>query len=332
MADGGDGFSSILKHYFQTRTVNAITVDPLGRTIETKYQLNKKDRLAIIEMASASGLVLLKEPERNPLLTSTAGTGILIADASRLGARKIILGLGGSATNDAGTGILSSLGITFMDESGNWLEPTGENLLKIHSVSVPDNLMDISFEIAADVENPLFGPKGAAFVYGPQKGADPEMVETLDQGLRHFASIIRQQFAKDISSFPGSGAAGGIAAGLSAFFDVTMKKGVELVLQANNLEQHLTGADLVITGEGRIDDQSGYGKVVGTIASLAKKYKVPCVAFCGLLDISKDDARLLGLEAAYAIADPAKTSEENMANGYSLLRDATKKFLLPRMK
>ena len=259
MADGGDGFSSILQHYFQTRTVNAITVDPLGRTIETQYQLNKSDKLAIFEMASASGLVLLKESERNPLNTSTIGTGILIADAYRLGARKIILGLGGSATNDAGMGILSTLGIAFIDEAGNWLEPIGENLLKIHSVSLAGKLPDISFEIAADVENPLFGPKGAAYVYGPQKGADPAMVETLDKGLRHFASIIEKQFSKDISSFPGSGAAGGIAAGLSAFFNVRMKKGVEVVLQANKLEQQLSSASLIITGEGRIDDQSGYG-------------------------------------------------------------------------
>jgi len=321
MADGGDGFNNVLRHYFQTRTVNAITVDPLGRTIETQYQLNKREKLAIVEMAAASGLVLLKDGERNPMSTSTLGTGTIISDAYRLGARKIILGLGGSATNDAGIGILAALGFIFLNEAGEELEPIGGNLLNIHMVKPPVQLMDISFVIAADVENPLFGPKGAAYVYGPQKGADNEMVEQLDLGLRHFASVIRRQFSKDISVFPGSGAAGGIAAGLSAFFDVEMKKGVELVLQSNDLETALKAADLIITGEGKIDDQSGSGKVVGTIASLATKYNKPCIAFCGVLDAGENEVHALQLTAAYAIADPAKSSEENMKDGFALLRD-----------
>lgn len=325
MADGGDGFNSVLQHYFQTRTVNAITVDPLGRTIETPFRLNKKERLAIVEMAAASGLVLLKDDERNPMNTSTLGTGTVIADAYRLGARKIVLGLGGSATNDAGIGILAALGFVFLNETGEELEPIGGNLLNIHTVKPPLQLMDISFVIAADVENPLFGPKGAAYVYGPQKGADQQAVEALDQGLRHFASVISRQFSKDISSFPGSGAAGGIAAGLSAFFDVEMKKGVELVLQFNQLEEKLKHADLIITGEGKIDDQSGSGKVVGTIASLASKYNKPCIAFCGLLDADENEISALQLTAAYTIADQSKSSEENMKNGYTLLRDKAEK-------
>lgn len=320
MADGGDGFNSVLKHYFQTRTVNAITVDPLGRAIEAQYQLNRKEKLAIVEMAAATGLVLLKEKERNPLDTSSMGTGILIADACRLGAKRIVLGLGGSATNDAGIGILAALGFVFLNDAGEELDPVGGSLLKIHSVIPPEILPSLSFEIAADVENPLFGPKGAAYVYGPQKGADKEMVALLDQGLRHFASVIEAQFSRQVSSFAGSGAAGGVAAGLAAFFDVTMKKGVEVVLKANGLESQLSDADLIITGEGRIDDQSGSGKVVGTMAALAKKHGLPCIAFCGLLDADQEEIATLGLNAVYPVADPSGSAEENMRNAYSLLR------------
>lgn len=321
MADGGDGFNNVLHSYFHTRTVNMITVDPIGRSIMAKYQLNRSESLAIIEMASASGLVLLNETERNPMLTSSIGTGILIADAYRLGARRIILGLGGSATNDAGIGILSQLGFMFKDAAGNQLDAVGGNLTKIYTVIPPSSLPEISFEIAADVVNPLYGPNGAAYVYGPQKGADKEMVELLDQGLRHFADLIKRQFSKKIADFDGAGAAGGVAAGLTAFFDVKVKKGVELVLETNKLEASLSDADLVITGEGKIDDQSGYGKVVGTIASLAAKHKVPCIAFCGQIEADERQVSTLQLNAIHPIADSSKTNEENMQNAYSLLCD-----------
>ncbi|MET0463338.1 MAG: glycerate kinase [Chitinophagaceae bacterium] len=321
MADGGDGFNIVLQHYFNTETIEADTVDPLGRAIRSPYQWNASTGVAIIEMATASGLVLLEPADRNPLHTSTYGTGLLINDALKRGATRIILGLGGSATNDAGMGILSALGFSFTDKAGQPLEPIGGNLSRVYSIEPPAILPEVFFEIAADVENPLYGPKGAAYVYGPQKGADKEMVEQLDNGLRAFAGMIDTKLSVDIASFPGAGAAGGIAAGLSAFFKLDMKKGVELVLAANRLEDELSNAALLITGEGRIDDQSGSGKVVGTIASLAKKYKLPCVAFCGLLEASDEDLAELGVTAALAIADPGRSTEENMSNAYTLLRE-----------
>jgi len=319
MADGGDGFNSVLQHYFHTTPVLVNTVDPLQRPMQASYQWNEHDRIAIIEMATASGLVLLKENERNPLLTSTYGTGLLIRHALERGADRVILGLGGSATNDAGIGILFALGFHFIDETGEELLPVGESLLKIDRIIPPVSLPLVRIEIAADVENPLYGTNGAAYVYGPQKGADPAMVAQLDRGLRNISAVIEKQFGKQIAGFPGAGAAGGIAAGLSAFFEVEMKKGVELVLQANGLEKELNNANLVITGEGKIDGQSGLGKVVGTMAALARKYKIPCIAFCGILEADNDEITDMGLASVYPLEAKGLSLEESMAKAYPLL-------------
>lgn len=332
MADGGDGFNSVLQHYFHTKPVVVDTVDPLQRPLQASYQWNVNDRVAIIEMATASGLVLLKEKERNPLQTSTYGTGLLIRHALEKGADRIILGLGGSATNDAGIGILFALGFHFIDKTGEELLPVGESLLKIDRIIPPVSLPIVRIEIAADVENPLYGPDGAAYVYGPQKGADIAMVEQLDKGLRNIAAVIEKQFGKQIADFPGAGAAGGIAAGLSAFFEVEMKKGVDLVLQANGLEKELSDADLVITGEGKIDGQSGLGKVVGTMAALARKYEVPCIAFCGILEAGNNEIRNMGLSSVYPLEAEGLSLEESMAKAYPLLvakTVAAMKTLLP---
>lgn len=319
MADGGDGFNSVLQHYFHTTPVIVDTVDPLRRPVQASYQWNAGDKVAIIEMATASGLVLLKEKERNPLLTSTYGTGLLVKHALEKCADRIILGLGGSATNDAGIGILSALGFHFITKTGEELPAVGESLLKIDRIIPPVTLPQVRIEIAADVENPLYGPNGAAYVYGPQKGADPAMVEQLDNGLRNIATVIEKQFGKQIAGFPGAGAAGGIAAGLSAFFEVEMKKGVDLVLQANGLEKELNDAGLVITGEGKIDGQSGLGKVVGTMAALAHKYKIPCIAFCGIMEADADEMREMGLDSVYPLEAEGLSLEESMAKAYPLL-------------
>ena len=319
MADGGDGFNSVLQHYFHTSMVTVDTVDPLGRPMTASYQWNAQEKIAIIEMATASGLVLLNQRERNPMLTSTVGTGILVSHAIGQGAGRIVLGLGGSATNDAGIGILAALGFRFIDAAGEELTPVGASLLKIDQIIPPATLPPVHFEIAADVENPLHGPAGAAFVYGPQKGADAEMVTQLDLGLRNFAALIASRFGKQVAGFPGAGAAGGIAAGLAAFFEVEMKKGVDLVLKANGLEKELPGATLIITGEGKIDNQSGSGKVVGTMAALAKKYGIPCIAFCGISDADPAELNELGLSAAYPLKAGGLSLNESMTQAYSLL-------------
>ncbi len=318
MADGGDGFAEVLKHYHATDTIFCEAVDPLHRETRASYQWNGNEKTAIIEMAAASGLTLLAKEERNPLITSTYGTGMLTRDAIGRGARKIILGLGGSATTDAGTGILSALDFLFEDEKGNSLTACGENLSRINRIVPPVVLPPVLFEIACDVENILYGENGAAYVYAPQKGADEAMVKQLDKGLRNFDSVVKRQFNKAVSSIPGTGAAGGIAAGLLPFFDVKMKKGIDMVLEASGMEQYLQGANLLITGEGKIDAQSTQGKVVGRIASLAKANSIPCMAFCGYLEPGIE--KLTGLEKIIALAEDESAIEEAIQNAAMLLQ------------
>ena len=319
MADGGDGFAMVMQHYLNTETISIDTVDPLGRDISGSYQWNEKEHVAIIELAVASGLVLLSEQERNPLLTSTFGTGLLIKDAIGRGANKILLGLGGSASNDAGAGILAALDFKFLDEAGNVLKPCGENLVKIHKMIVPALLPKIKIEIACDVQNVLFGLQGAAHIYAPQKGANHQQVEVLDKGLINFSRVIKSETGKDISNIPGTGAAGGIAAGLLAFFDAAMKKGIEMVIDASHIKDHLVNAALVITGEGKIDEQTSRGKVVGSIASLANTNDIPSVAVCGVLQLNENGIKNLGLKKAVPIHDHGITKEYAMKNAASLL-------------
>lgn len=327
MADGGDGFATVMKHYLHTDTVYSDTVDPLGRDIAVSYQWNERDRTAIIEMAVASGLVLLEEKERNPLLTSTLGTGLLIKDAIEKGATKIILGLGGSATNDAGMGILSAMGFQFEDGNGDSLQASGGNLFNIKKINRPPFIPAIKFEIACDVQNVLYGQQGAAYVYAAQKGADSEQIKFLDRGLRNLAELIKEETGKDIAAIPGAGAAGGIAAGLLAFFDVEMKKGTELIIDAGKIEEQMTGTNLLITGEGKIDEQSSAGKVVGYMAALAKKYKIPCVAFCGELQLDEAGIKNLGLQKVIPIRDSSVNKEQAMKDAASLLEKKVAKVL-----
>jgi len=312
MADGGDGFAEVMKFYSQTTSIPVETVDPLGREIISSYEWDEKNKSAIIELAAASGLVLLNNEERNPLITSTFGTGLMINDAIGRNAETIILGLGGSATNDAGTGILTALGYKLEDEHGNELNPNGGNLSLIKKIVVPDRFLSVRFVIACDVGNKLYGPNGAAYVYAPQKGADNNLVKLLDAGLRNFALVIHHQTDKVIADFPGSGAAGGIAAGLMGFYDVEIKKGIELVIEASKIKNALYGADLIITGEGKIDEQSGKGKVIAGIATLGKMYKLPVMALCGRMDLSIDQLMKLGITSAREIQEPLMTIEESM--------------------
>lgn len=321
MADGGDGFAKVLKYYLNTDTIACNAVDPLGRDIIAQYEWNRHNHTAIIEMAVTSGLVLLKENERNPLFASTFGTGILVKDAIEKGANKIILGLGGSATNDAGIGILSALGFQFIDKKGLPLRPTGENLVLINKIIPPISIPQIKFQIASDVQNVLFGYQGAAYVYAPQKGANNKQVELLDKGLRNFAAVVKNQTRKNVAAIPGSGAAGGIAAGLMAFFDVEMRKGIELIIDAGRVEEQLSGADLIITGEGKIDNQSSEGKVVGYMAGLAKRYNIPCIAFCGTTDLNESEIEVLGLKKIISLKDESIDQEEAIKNAFRLLEE-----------
>ena len=319
MADGGDGFASVLQHYYKTETVYCDTVDPLYRKINATYQWNKVSKTAIIEMAVASGLVLLKAEERSATKTSTFGTGMIIRNAIEKGADKIILGLGGSATNDAGIGILAALGFLFIDEGNNELSPVGESLLYIKKIIAPRSLPGITIEIALDVQNTLYGPQGAAYIYAPQKGADEKAIKLLDEGLRNFAFIVQEQTGKDISSIPGTGAAGGIAAGLLAFFDVILKKGIDMVIEASGIEKEIDNTNLIITGEGKMDKQTLDGKVVSKMAALANERNIPVIAFCGISEESNLLKQRLNITHIESLVSEGTTKEAAMNNGKNIL-------------
>ncbi len=320
-ADGGDGFAAVMKYYLHTDTICCKATDPLGRPIDASYEWSNKNKTAIIEMAVASGLVLLKEEEKNPLKTSSYGTGLIIKHAIENGAKKILLGLGGSATNDAGIGILSALGFVFMDTDDKVLAPVGENLSAIKKIIAPVVLPAVQFEIACDVQNTLYGPHGAAYIYAPQKGADKNSVELLDSGLKNFATVIEQQTSKDVAQFTGSGAAGGIAAGLQAFFNISLAKGVELVAAASNIKEQLQTADLLITGEGKIDNQSTEGKVTGYMASLAKQFHIDCIAVCGMSALSEKEKQSMGFKKIITLANNTAEAKYAIENASKLLAE-----------
>ncbi|MEP6749742.1 MAG: glycerate kinase [Bacteroidota bacterium] len=320
MADGGDGFASVMQHYTQTETIECITVDPLHRPIKASYQWNSFHKTAIIELAAASGLILLKPGERNPMKTSTYGTGLLIKDAITKGAKKIIVGIGGSATNDAGTGILSALGFIMTDADDKPLPASGENLLLIEKIIVPTSLPAMQFDIACDVGNVLYGPNGAAFIYGPQKGAVKEQIILLDKGLRHFAEITASQTNIHIADKKGSGAAGGIAAGLLPFLKAELKQGTQIVIEASNIKNALQHTDLIITGEGKIDGQSKDGKLISSIALLAKEKQIPVIGICGSLELNNEEIKELGLTYAYEMMNRSLPLEYSIKNAADLLR------------
>lgn len=301
MADGGDGFDEVFAYYLNTETVTCQTLDPLMRSMEASYQWQATTKTAIISVAAASGLSLLKKEERNALFTTTYGTGILIKHAIGKGAQKIILGLGGSATNDAGIGILSALGFQLLDEKGKPFKPIGDNLLMVSQIKVPENLPVINFTIACDVQNGLFGASGAAYVYASQKGADPKGVEKLDKGLRHIAEIFSQTSDKQIENIKGTGAAGGIAAALFSFFNCSIQSGAAIVIQESGIERMLADADLLVTGEGKLDAQSSWGKVIQALTNTASQLNVPVIALCGGVSIDKKEVSRAGLASAHQI-------------------------------
>ncbi|MBL0357065.1 MAG: glycerate kinase [Chitinophagaceae bacterium] len=322
MADGGDGFAAVLKHYLHTETIGCKTVDPLQRELDTSYEWDAIHKTAIIELALASGLMLLKGAERNPLKTSTYGTGLLIKAAIENGAAKIILGLGGSATNDAGMGILAALGFRFIDESDETLFPSGENLQRVKNIIPPSVKPSVQFIIACDVQNVLYGEAGAAVVYAPQKGADESAVKLLDEGAANFAGIVQSLTRKDIAGFAGSGAAGGVAAGLSAYFNTEIMSGAAMISTIAGIEKQLVTADLIITGEGKMDGQTNEGKVVDYIASLGSKYNVPVIACCGIADITQREIKRIGLLSVIALADEHTSTETSISNAAELLTNA----------
>ncbi|OXL23025.1 glycerate kinase [Psychrobacter sp. DAB_AL32B] len=286
MADGGEGTSAVLSYVLGGRWKEVRVHDPLMRLISAKYLL-LPDATAVIEIAQACGLHLLAVAERNPVIASSYGVGELIADALEEGVKRIIIGLGGSATNDAGLGMLMALGMTFHDSDGNKLSQGGgelANLQRLDATSFHASVLETVFEVACDVTNPLCGELGASAVFGPQKGASPQQVANLDKALSHFASVCEQHGYQNYQEIAGAGAAGGLGYALMTFYNAQLKSGFDTVAEVANLSQHIANADLVITGEGKLDAQTAMGKVAGGISLLAKANHTPVIAICGSVD------------------------------------------------
>lgn len=319
VADGGEGFTDALfaarGGSRRSRTVS----DPLGRPVEAAYGL-LPDGTAVIETAAASGLPLLTPDERNPLLTSTFGTGELIRDAVEAGCRSVLVGLGGSATHDAGTGLLSALGFRFLDAEGQPLTGCGANLERIRTIdrnAVLPVLDSVRFTAACDVETRICGPEGAAATFAPQKGADAASVALLERGSAHLAGLIRKQTGIDLQELPGSGAAGGLGGALAALLGARLTSGIDLVLDAAGFDKLLQGADLVITGEGRIDAQSSRGKAVWGVLQRARRAGVPAVAIGGRV---APQAAALPFSGCFALADENVPDQVAMQPDYARKR------------
>lgn len=313
IADGGEGSVEAMADALGAKFIDTIVKNPLGTEILARYAL--KDDLAILEMSSASGLTLINPDERNPLKTSTFGFGQMIKDAISKGARKFIIGIGGSATNDAGTGMLSALGFNFYDENGILLEGKGEDLAKICEFSdenVSQELKECEFLIACDVDNPLYGTNGAAHVYAPQKGANGRMVKELDDGLKNFASLVKEKNGTKFHTQKGAGAAGGLGFAFVAFLGAKLRPGIEIITQTIALEDEIKKADLVITGEGRMDFQSSMGKTPTGVAKLAKKHNKPVVALAGCVQKCAKDCHKNGIDAYFCILNEPVSLEEAM--------------------
>ncbi len=326
LSDGGEGLVEALVVASGGELLQYEVTGPLGTPVRATMGLMGGGETAVIEMAQASGLVLVPENQRNPLVTTTFGTGELIAKALDLGCRHLIIGIGGSATNDGGMGMAQALGVRFYDEDGELLGSGGGELARLAAIDVSrldPRLGDVTIEVACDVANPLTGPQGAAHVYGPQKGATPEMVEFLDRALERYDLILQRDVGKNVGKVPGAGAAGGLGAGLMALLGGRLVSGIELVLTALDFEGKASGADLVLTGEGKFDAQSAYGKVPMGVARRGKALGVPVVVIAGTVLPSAEILHREGVSAYFSIINRPMSLQEAMEGAAELLENQT---------
>ena len=316
LADGGEGTLEVLTlqsdGHFEKVEVN----DPLFRPVEGRLGLSGDGHTAFVEMAQAAGIQLLARAERNCLYTTTFGVGELILGALERGARRILLGIGSSATNDAGIGMASALGYRFLDERDEELRPVGENLGRIRQIDDSQLRFDpaeLEVTVLCDVDNPLFGPRGAAHTYARQKGATEEGVLLLDAGLESFSTVLKGHFGRDFSQVPGAGAAGGMGAGALAFLGAVLRPGIQTVMELTGFDARLEQADLVITGEGKVDEQTLFGKLILGITRKAAARQIPVLAFCGTLEATPAQIQAIGLQAAFSLLTRPCTLEEAIA-------------------
>lgn len=304
LADGGEGTSEAIISATHGKFVNVTVTGPLGEPVEAKYGITP-DGYAVIEMALAAGLTLVPEGKRDPLFTTTFGVGELIRHAIKVsGCRKFIVGIGGSSTNDGGAGMLSALGFKFLDKSGEPVQNGAIGLSALERIDASESLPELAeceFSIACDVKNPLCGPLGCSAVYGPQKGASPKTVRDMDSWLSHYASLTRETLCRGDADYPGAGAAGGLGFAFLAYLDAKLLPGIDLVIERTRLEEKIEDADLVVTGEGRLDGQSCMGKAPVGVAMLSKKYGKPVIAFSGCVTDDAKEINSHGIDAFFPI-------------------------------
>ena len=330
-SDGGDGFLDAVSHYRKTELIITSCEDPLGREIKAPFRVDPQAGEAYIEMAQAAGLVLLEPEERSATRTSSRGTGMQIREALKMGCHSIFIGLGGSATNDGGTGMAEALGFRFLDARGDQLLPTGQNLSRIQAIEYSGMLPEARkarFTAVNDVNNPLYGPNGAAHIYAAQKGATQEEIELLDHGLQHLDDVVQQQLGKSHANEAGSGAAGGAAFGLKSFLNAQFISGTQFILELAQVPALLKKEkiDYILTGEGKIDHQTLSGKWINGLAELGKQHDIPIIAVCGLLEVPSTVLKENGVQHVIEVRDKSQPLEYNMKNAAALVETAIAKF------
>lgn len=318
MADGGEGTVDALLQSLKGQRIACTVTGPLAtQQVQTYFAVVDQGQTAVIEMAKANGIHLLASSQRNPMLTSTYGTGEMIKQALALGVKKIIIGLGGSVTNDGGAGMAQALGVRFLNTAGESIQVCGGNLDQIDQIDfsqLDTRLKNIEILIASDVNNPLCGPNGASVIFGPQKGATPEMVQQLDRNLRHFADLVETSLDISFKNFPGAGAAGGLGFGLMAFAGAKLQSGVVLIMEQNRLAEKIADADYVFTGEGKIDHQTALGKTPFGVAQVAQQLNKPVIAFAGLVGEGIESLYQAGFSQIVGINPPDYLLEEALKN------------------
>ncbi len=324
MADGGEGTVDALVAATGGRHVAHTVTGPLGSPVTARYGVLGDGSIAVIEMAAASGFALVPPATRDVARATTYGTGELIAHALDSGCRRIIVGIGGSATNDGGAGMAQALGYRLLAADGAELPPGGlalHHLARIDATSRHPAIAESEVLVACDVENPLCGPTGASLVYGPQKGATPETARALDEALRHFAEVVKAQLGVDVLETPGAGAAGGLGAGLIAFTGARLRPGVAMIAEASGLEAHIAHADVVITGEGKLDRQSAFGKTPVGVARIARAHRVPVIAVAGALEPGFESVYDLGINAVLGVTRAPMSLSKAITRCESALAD-----------
>ena len=329
LADGGDGTIEVVNYYLKGTVINIEVNNPFFKPVIASYLYAKKSKTAFIEMAEASGVKRLKLEEFDCKNATTLGTGEMILDAVKKGAKTIILGIGGSATNDCGIGMATALGYRFLDKKNKEVFPIGAHLSKIVTVDltqVHPKIKEVTFKIACDVTNPLYGKNGAAYVYGAQKGATGNDIELLDKGLKDFSIILNTVFNIDAQSVKGAGAAGGMGIASKIFLNGTLEPGVELIKNLAQFDEHIENADWIITGEGQLDVQTLSGKTIAGVLSSAKAKKIKVAAFCGVIDLETKNLKKLGVTYTDAVVNYSKNIEDAMANSAIYVKKIAKKF------